>query len=92
MSTKKDQIWLIYDKDYEGVPKDVVLVSTSFQKVKSFLANKIKNENCTYRDSELSITKQLSEFKYDMRNKHRAIINDNLSSYYFTYWYDGEEM
>ena len=88
----KKQIWLVYDKDYEGVPKDVVLVSTNFQKVKSFLANKIKNGNCTYIDSELSITKQLSEFKYDMRNKHRVIINDNLSSYYFTYWYDGEEM
>lgn len=92
MSTKKNQIWLIYDKDYEGVIKDVVLVSTNFQKVKSFLANKIENEKCTYRDSAFSITKQLSEFKYDMRNKHRAIINDNLSSYYFTFWYDGEEM
>ena len=92
MSIKKNQIWLIYDKDYEGVLKDVVFVSTNFQKVKSFLANKIKNENCTYRDSELSITNQLSEFKYDMKNKHREIINDNLSSYYFTYWYDGEEM
>ena len=88
----KKQIWLVYDKDYEGVPKDVVLVSTNFQKVKSFLANKIKNEECVYRDSELSKTRQLSFLRYDMRNSHREEINNNLSSYYYTYWYDGEEM
>lgn len=88
----KKQIWLVYDKDYDDNPKDVVFVSTNFQKVKSFLANKIKNENCTYKDSESSITKQLSEFKYDMRNNHREEINNNLSLYYYTYWYDGEEM
>lgn len=88
----KKQIWLVYEKDYEGTPKDVVLVTTNFQKVKTFLSDKINKKECIYRDSELSKTRQLAFFRYDMRNNHRAIINDNLSSYYFTYWYDGEEM
>ena len=88
----KKQIWLVYEKDYEDNPKDVVFVTTNFQKVKNFLASKIKNKECIYRDAELSKTRQLAFLRYDMRNSHRAIINDNLSSYYFTYWYDGEEM
>ena len=88
----KKQIWLVYEKDYDDNPKDVVFVTTNFQKVKNFLANKIKNEECIYHDEELSKTRQLSFFRYDMKNSYRAIINDNLSSYYFTYWYDGEEM
>lgn len=92
MNTNKKQVWLIYDKDYEGNPKDVVFVSTNFRKVKSFLRDKIKRKYCTYRNDDWSMTKQLQNLKYDMATKHRAIINDNLSSYYFTYWYDGEEM
>lgn len=92
MSTNKKQVWLIYEKDYEGNLKDVVFVSTNFQKVKSFLANKIDNGDCIYHSSDYSKTRQLAFFRHDMRNSHREIINDNLSSYYFTYWYDGEEM
>ena len=34
----------------------------------------------------------LSFFKDDISNSHRELINHNLSSYYYTYWYDGEEM
>lgn len=84
----KKQIWLVYEKDYESNPKDVVLVTTNFQKVKNFLTSKIKNEECVYRDAELSKTRQLSFLRYDMRNSHREEINNNLSSYYYTYWYD----
>ena len=88
----KKQIWLVYEKDYDNNLKDVVFVTTNFQKVKNFLASKIKNEECIYIDAELSKTTQLSFFRHDMRNNHRIVINGNLSSYYFTYWYDGEEM
>lgn len=90
----KKQIWLVYEKEYiyEDDPKTVVFVTTNFQKVKNFLTSKIKNGECVYRDSNLSKTRQLSFFRYDMRNSHREVINNNLSSYYYTYWYDGEEM
>ena len=88
----KKQIWLIYEKDCEGNPKDVVFATTSFRKIKSFLENKIRKGYCSYCTDEWSMTKQIQTFKYDMRHNHRALINDYLSSYYFTYWYDGEEM
>lgn len=90
----KKQIWLVYEKEYiyEDDPKTVVFVTTNFQKVKNFLTSKIKNGECVYRDSNLSKTRQLAFFRHDMRNSHREEINNNLSSYYFTYWYDGEEM
>lgn len=90
----KKQIWLVYEKEYihEDDPKTVVFVTTNFQKVKSFLAGKIKEGLCYYCNEDWSITKQISMFRYDMRNSHREVINNNLSSYYFTYWYDGEEM
>ena len=48
----KKQIWLIYEKDYEGNPKDIVLVTTNFQKVKSFLSDKIDKKD-PYKDSEI---------------------------------------
>ena len=90
----KKQIWLVYEKEYihEEDPKTVVFVTTNFQKVKNFLTSKIKNRECVYRDSNLSKTRQLAFFRHDMRNSHREEINNNLSSYYYTYWYDGEEM
>ena len=90
----KKQIWLVYEKEYiyEDDPKTVVFVTTNFQKVQNFLTSKIKNGECVYRDSNLSKTRQLSFLRYDMRNSHREEINNNLSSYYYTYWYDGEEM
>lgn len=88
----KKQVWLVYEKDYEGNPKDVVFVTTNFQKIKNFLTTKIKNAECIYHDPNFSKTRQLSFLRYDMRNSHREIINNNLSSYYYTYWYDGEEM
>ena len=88
----KKQVWLVYDKDYEQNPKDVVFATTSFRKIKSFLENKIRKGHCYYCTDEWSITKQIKVFKDDMKNNHRFIINDNLSSYYYTYWYDGEEM
>lgn len=90
----KKQIWLVYEKEYiyEDDPKTVVFVTTNFQKVKKFLTSKIKTGECVYRDSNLSTTRQLSFLRYDMRNSHREEINNNLSSYYYTYWYDGEEM
>lgn len=88
----KKQIWLVYEKEHEGNPKDVVFVTTNFQKVRSFLENKIRKGYCFYCTDEWSVTKQIQTFKYDMRHNHRALINDYLSSYYFTYWYDGEEM
>ena len=61
-------------------------------RLKKFLTSKIKNGECVYRDSNLSKTRQLSFFKDDIRNSHREVINNNLSSYYYTYWYDGEEI
>ena len=94
MSTNKKQIWMVYEKEYmyEDEPKTMVFVTTNFQKVKKFLTNKIKNGECVYRDSNLSKTRQLSFFKDDMSNSHRELINHNLSSYYYTYCYDGEEI
>lgn len=90
----KKQIWLIYEKEYDSQeePRWVVFVTTNFRKVKSFLTSKIKDGECVYRDSNLSKTRQLAFFRHDMRNSHREVINNNLSSYYYTYWYDGEEM
>lgn len=90
----KKQIWLVYEKEYihEEEPKTVVFVTTSFRKVKSFLINKIKVGECIYANSESSISRQIQRFRYDMKTKNREVINNNLSSYYYTYWYDGEEM
>jgi len=90
----KKQIWLVYEKEYDSQedPMWVVFVTTSFRKLKSFLTSKIKAGECIYANSESSISRQIQRFRYDMKTKNREVINNNLSSYYYTYWYDGEEM
>jgi hypothetical protein len=94
MKKTNKQIFLVYacNEWKENSSMELILATTSVRKLKSCLANEIKQDNINWEDSEWSKTKQISEFKRCFDFEDRKSINDKLIYGYFDYCYDGERI
>jgi hypothetical protein len=92
--TKQKQIFLIYEcdawKSWDSMK--LILCTTSKRKVKSFIANKILQNDFDYDDYNLSRNQQVKKFKKDFEIETRRTINDKLKYCYYDYCYDGKEI
>lgn len=95
MNKSKKQIYIVYHLDYLEEDKKVLMVTTSVTKLKQFIIKKIKEYNRYYyynNNRSYSVNQQINNFKFDFKNHHRNLINQNLHGLEYDYVYDGEEM
>ena len=81
----KKQIFVIFAN---GHP---CMVTTSPQKVKHFIIQKILSGIFDYGDPTNSRRQQVLQFKADWKAKTRDEISEYLVNGSYTYYYDGEE-
>lgn len=94
MNKSKKQIYMVYCCNVLDQPLHVIMATTSVTKLKQFIIKKLKEENeyVFYgRSRAYSINQQIENFKFDFKNHHRNIINENLYGLKYDYVYDGEE-
>lgn len=95
MNKSKKQIYIVYHLDYLEEDKKVLMVTTSVTKLKQFIIKKIKEYNRYYyydNNRSYSVNQQINNFKFDFKNHHRNLINQNLHGLEYDYVYDGEEI
>lgn len=95
MNKSKKQIYIVYHLDYLEEDKKVLMVTTSVTKLKQFIIKKIKEYNRYYyydNNRSYSVNQQINNFRFDFKNHHRNLINQNLHGLEYDYVYDGEEI
>ena len=91
MKTKK-QIWMVYTCNEWGGNRKCIMCTTSADKLRKFLGDKILDGTFDYNDASKCRGLQIADFVQDWRRETRDWINSRLHYGYYDYCYDGEEM
>jgi len=92
MSKKIYTVWTC-DRWKDRDSMRLLMATTSVRKLKSLVARKIADETFTYdKGDELSIPKQVAQFKCDFLHESLGTLNDGLCFGFLDSCCDGEEL